>query len=104
MLASSARDSGTYCGKDSIKTLWGLATFLSPSHCSGLALSGPPKWPSLSPPPTLRPTALALLVQEKYGITVHPRSIERGLTRTQKNGGERSSAPLHHRAGVGSPL
>ena len=52
MLASSARDSGTYCGKDSIKTLWGLATFLSPSHCSGLALSGPPKWPSLSPPPT----------------------------------------------------
>ena len=52
MLASSARDSGTYCGKDSIKTLWGLATFLSPSHCSGSALSGPPKWPSLSPPPT----------------------------------------------------
>ena len=34
--------------------------------------------------PSLRPTALALLVQEKYGITVHPRSIERALTRRQK--------------------
>ena len=34
--------------------------------------------------PSLRPTALALLVHEKYGITVHPRSIERALTRSQK--------------------
>ena len=34
--------------------------------------------------PSLRPPALALLVQEKYGITVHPRSIERALTRHQK--------------------
>ena len=34
--------------------------------------------------PSLRPTALALLVQEKYGITVHPRSIERALTRSPK--------------------
>ena len=34
--------------------------------------------------PSLRTAALALLVQEKYGITVHPRSIERALTRRQK--------------------
>jgi transposase len=34
--------------------------------------------------PSLRPTALALLVKERYGITVHPRSIERALTRSQK--------------------
>jgi transposase len=34
--------------------------------------------------PSLRPTALALLVKERYGITVHPRSIERTLTRSQK--------------------
>lgn len=34
--------------------------------------------------PFLRPTALALLVQEKYGITVHPRSVERALTRSPK--------------------
>ena len=54
--------------------------------------------------PSLRPTALALLVKERYGITVHPRSIERAWTRSQKNGGERSSSPLHHRAGVGRPL
>ena len=34
--------------------------------------------------PSLRPIALALLVKERYGITVHPRSIERALTRSQK--------------------
>jgi len=34
--------------------------------------------------PFLRPAALALLVKNKYGITVHPRSIERALTRSQK--------------------
>jgi transposase len=34
--------------------------------------------------PSLRPAALALLVKNKYGITVHPRSIERALTRSQK--------------------
>jgi transposase len=34
--------------------------------------------------PSLRPTALALLVKNQYGITVHPRSIERALTRSQK--------------------
>lgn len=33
---------------------------------------------------SLRAVALALLVKEKYGITVHPRSIERALTRSQK--------------------
>jgi transposase len=31
--------------------------------------------------PSLRPAALALLVKNQYGITVHPRSIERALTR-----------------------
>jgi transposase len=34
--------------------------------------------------PSLRPVALASLVKGKYGITVHPRSIERALTRGQK--------------------
>jgi transposase len=34
--------------------------------------------------PSLRPAALASLVQDQYGITVHPRSIERALTRHQK--------------------
>lgn len=34
--------------------------------------------------PSLRPAALASLVQDRYGITVHPRSIERAWTRSQK--------------------
>jgi transposase len=34
--------------------------------------------------PALRPPALALLVKKQYGITVHPRSLERALTRSQK--------------------
>ena len=34
--------------------------------------------------PTLRPTALASRIQSRYGITVHPRSIERALVRRQK--------------------
>jgi transposase len=34
--------------------------------------------------PSLRPADLALLVKNKYGISVHPRSIERALTRSQK--------------------
>jgi transposase len=34
--------------------------------------------------PSLRPAALASLVKDRYGITVHPRSIERALTRSQK--------------------
>jgi len=33
---------------------------------------------------SLRPADLARRVQEKYGITVHPRSIERALVRSQK--------------------
>jgi transposase len=34
--------------------------------------------------PSLRAAALASLVQDRYGITVHPRSIERAWTRSQK--------------------
>ena len=34
--------------------------------------------------PSLRSVALASLVQDRYGITVHPRSIERALMRSQK--------------------
>jgi transposase len=34
--------------------------------------------------PSLRPAGLAALVKDRYGITVHPRSIERALTRSQK--------------------
>jgi transposase len=33
---------------------------------------------------SLRPAALASLVKDRYGISVHPRSIERALTRSQK--------------------
>jgi hypothetical protein len=33
---------------------------------------------------SLRPAALASLVQQRYGIAVHPRSLERALTRSQK--------------------
>ena len=32
----------------------------------------------------LRPAGLASLVKDRYGITVHPRSIERALARSQK--------------------
>jgi len=34
--------------------------------------------------PSLRPASLASLVKDRYDITVHPRSIERALTRSQK--------------------
>jgi transposase len=34
--------------------------------------------------PSVRPAAVASLVKDRYGITVHPRSIERALTRSQK--------------------
>jgi len=34
--------------------------------------------------PSLRPAALASRLQEHYGLTVHPRSIERALVRSQK--------------------
>jgi transposase len=33
---------------------------------------------------SLRSAGLAVLVKDRYGITVHPRSIERALTRSQK--------------------
>ena len=33
---------------------------------------------------SLRPADLAARIQERYGITVHPRSIERALVRSQK--------------------
>jgi len=35
---------------------------------------------------TLRPPALARMVRERFGISVHPRSIERALLRRQKKG------------------
>jgi transposase len=34
--------------------------------------------------PSVRPPALASLVKEQYGVRVHPRSIERALSRDQK--------------------
>jgi transposase len=34
--------------------------------------------------PSLRPPALVSLVKDRYDITVHPRSMERALTRSQK--------------------
>jgi len=34
--------------------------------------------------PSLRLASLSLLIKDKYGITVHPRSVERALTRSQK--------------------
>ena len=34
--------------------------------------------------PSVRPAVLVSLVKERYGFTVHPRSIERALTRRQK--------------------
>jgi transposase len=34
--------------------------------------------------PSLRSAALAARIQDRYGITVHPRSIERALVRSQK--------------------
>src|SRR5713226_4696011 len=34
--------------------------------------------------PSLRPAALTSRIQDRYGITVHPRSIERALARRQK--------------------
>jgi hypothetical protein len=34
--------------------------------------------------PSLRPAHLAQLVQDRFGLTVHPRSIERSLLRQQK--------------------
>src|SRR2546427_13156825 len=53
---SSIRDSRTHCGKNSINFA-GTATLSSPSTRGGLAYSGPPKWPCLSPPPATDPVA-----------------------------------------------
>ena len=39
---------------------------------------------ALQEDPALRPPALVSLVKDRYGISVHPRSIERALTRSQK--------------------
>ena len=36
--------------------------------------------------PALNSTALALLVQEQFGLSVHPRSVERALQRWRKGG------------------
>jgi transposase len=36
--------------------------------------------------PTLRATALSVLIQEVFGQTIHPRSIERALTQRRKKG------------------
>jgi hypothetical protein len=34
--------------------------------------------------PAWRPADLSARIQERYGITVHPRSIERALARSKK--------------------
>src|SRR5260370_21837464 len=47
------RDSRTHCRKNFINFAR-LATFSSPSIRGGLTLFGAPKWPTLSPPPTIR--------------------------------------------------
>ena len=39
---------------------------------------------ALAEDPTLNSTALAGLVQERFGVNVHPRSVERALQRRRK--------------------
>jgi transposase len=41
---------------------------------------------ALAEDPTLKSTALARLVQERFGLSVHPRSVERALQRRRKGG------------------
>jgi len=41
---------------------------------------------ALAEDPTLNSTALAGLVQERFGLNVHPRSVERALQRRRKGG------------------
>jgi transposase len=53
---------------------------------------------------SLRSAGLAVLVKDRYGITVHPCSIERVLTRGQKKCGERRPVPWHCSAGLGASL
>jgi transposase len=49
--------------------------------------------------PSLRPADVAARVSDRYGITVHPRSIERALARSQKNRGEPNLPACHCRRG-----
>src|SRR5215831_5747533 len=51
-----------------------------------------------------RPADLSARIQERYGITVHPRSIERALVRSQKNRGESLFAQRHGPSGSCHPL
>jgi len=46
---------------------------------------------ALAEQPTLNSAALARLVQEHFGVRVHPRSIERALQRRRKGGLERTT-------------
>jgi transposase len=41
---------------------------------------------ALAEDPTLNSTALARLVQDRFGVNVHPRSVERALQRRRKGG------------------
>jgi hypothetical protein len=43
--------------------------------------------------PALRSSELADLVQERFGTRVHPRSIERALTRRREEPKERPKSP-----------
>ena len=47
----------------------------------------------LAADPALRSSALADLVQERFGTRVHPRSIERALTRRREESKERPKSP-----------
>jgi transposase len=49
--------------------------------------------------PAIRPPDLVNRIQERFGITVHPRSIERSLLRHQKNSAERGQICGCHAAG-----
>lgn len=39
--------------------------------------------------PTLRPADLAAAIADRFGVRVHPRSVERALARPPKSGGDR---------------
>lgn len=47
---------------------------------------------TLSRESSLRSRELAELIENKFGFTVHPRSIERALDRRKKNGGSQDGA------------
>src|SRR5207247_7173030 len=65
----------------------GNGAFSSPSTCGSLALSGPPNWPSPTPPPT-QPAKLANVL------------IEHILSHTFSNGDDR---PHHSHTGMQPP-